>query len=114
MEYAQFLQKLMDLKGYTKYRLAKEIPCSASSVANWLSGTEPTPIMKVRILEILGELPPEETEKSPAPTFEGEAQTEQFIAAYRAAPRWLQDQVLALLKAAESGGGAPGAGSTDQ
>lgn len=100
MEYAQFLKKLMEIKGYTKYRLAKEIPCSASSVTNWLNGTEPTPIMKVRILEILGELPPAETEKSPAPN-EGEAGLDEFIALYRAASPGLREAILALLKAAE-------------
>lgn len=43
-----------------------------------------------------------EIEESPAP-YEGEAPLAHVIAAYQAAPRWLQDQVLALLKAAEVG-----------
>lgn len=47
--------------------------------------------------------------KSPAPD-EGEAERAEFIRLYEAAPAWLQDQIRALLKAAESGNEAPGAG----
>ena len=59
MDYAQGLRKLMELKGYSMYRLAKEMPCSQTAVKKWLSGSTPNPVMKARIAEILGELPNE-------------------------------------------------------
>ena len=64
MNYAQQLWKLMELRGYSMYRLAKEMPCSQTAVKKWLMGSTPNPVMRARITEILGELP-EETE-SPA------------------------------------------------
>lgn len=60
MNYAQQLAKLMELKGYSMYRLAKEMPCSQTAVKKWLNGSNPNPVMKARITEILGELPKEE------------------------------------------------------
>lgn len=41
---------------------------------------------------------------------EGEAEREEFIRLYQAAPAWLQEQVRSLLKAAEAGDEAQGAG----
>lgn len=57
VDFAQALQTLMKLKGYTMYRLAKEMPCSQSAVKKWLEGSMPNPVMRARITEILGELP---------------------------------------------------------
>ena len=59
MDYAQKLRKLMELKVYRMYRLAKEMPCSQTAVKKWLDGSIPNPVMKARIAEILGELPEE-------------------------------------------------------
>ncbi len=59
MDFAKTLKRLMELKGMSRYKLAKEIPCSQASVGNWLNGVEPTPLMRKRITEILGELPEE-------------------------------------------------------
>lgn len=64
MDFAETLKRLMELKGMSRYKLAKEIPCSQASVGNWLNGVEPLPFMKKRITEILGELPEEETPAS--------------------------------------------------
>lgn len=60
MDFAETLKRLMKLKGMSRYKLAKEIPCSQASVGNWLNGVEPTPLMRKRITEILGELPEKE------------------------------------------------------
>ena len=43
MDFAKTLKRLMELKGISRYKLAKEIPCSQASVGNWLNGVEPTP-----------------------------------------------------------------------
>lgn len=64
MNYAQELSELMKLKGYSMYRLAKEMPCSQTAVKKWLNGSNPNPVMKDRIKAILGELPEEETPAS--------------------------------------------------
>lgn len=64
MDFAETLKRLMELKGMSRYKLAKEIPCSQASVGNWLNGVEPTPLMRKRITEILGELPEEEAPAS--------------------------------------------------
>ena len=65
MDFAETLKRLMELKGMSRYKLAKEIPCSQASVGNWLNGVEPTPLMRKRITEILGELPEKEIPASP-------------------------------------------------
>lgn len=46
MDFAKTLKRLMELKGISRYKLAKEIPCSQASVGNWLNGVEPTPRIK--------------------------------------------------------------------
>lgn len=38
MQFAEVLKMLMDNKGVTNYRIAKEIGCSASTVGTWVSG----------------------------------------------------------------------------
>ena len=75
MNYAQQLKKLMKLKGYSMYRLAKEMPCSQTAVKKWLNGSMPNPVMRARIAEILGELP--EVKEIPAPS-EGDGNVERF------------------------------------
>lgn len=40
MDFASVLRKLMDENGVTNYRLAKEIGCTATTVANWLAGKD--------------------------------------------------------------------------
>lgn len=45
MNFPETLQKMMETKGVTKYRLAKDLGVSQSSVANWLNGSSPHPFM---------------------------------------------------------------------
>lgn len=42
MSFSQRLEHLMQRDGITKYRISKTVGCSATTVANWLSGTAPT------------------------------------------------------------------------
>ena len=42
MNFAERLQKLMQITGITRYRISKEVGCSPSTVTNWLNGTDPT------------------------------------------------------------------------
>lgn len=46
------LMKLMKEKGMTKYRLSKTAGCSATTVANWLGGTEISPSYLKKLSEI--------------------------------------------------------------
>jgi len=98
MDFAETLKRLMELKGMSRYKLAKEIPCSQASVGNWLNGVEPLPFMKKRITEILGELPEEET---PASTEASEGDAEVLNLYHRATPM-MQNLVVKMLREAES------------
>lgn len=113
MQFAQNLARIMEEKNLTKYRLAKLMPCSQSSVAGWLENREPRGLMRARLLEVL-DVTEEELfygiKKIPDPV---KAEDDEFIQLYQAAPQWLQDQVRALLKAAATGDGAPDADSTN-
>ena len=105
MDYAQELRKLMELKGYTMYRLAKEMPCSQTAVKNWLSGSMPNPVMRARITEILGEFP--EEKEIPA-SAEASGEDAEFLFKYhRASPR-IQAIVRRILEDAESIDAVPG------
>lgn len=111
MQFAQNLARIMESKGLTKYRLAQMIPCSQSSVAGWLAGREPRGLMRARLLEVL-EVSEEElfyNIKSPAPK-EGEAKQDELNRLFSAADPWIQEQVLSLLRAAESARQAPDGG----
>ena len=44
----------MKRQGLTNYKLARMIPCSPSTIANWLGGSLPKGVMKSRLLEVLG------------------------------------------------------------
>jgi transcriptional regulator with XRE-family HTH domain len=44
----------MEQRDLTKYRLAKMIPCSPSTVTNWLNGTIPRGAIRARLIEVLG------------------------------------------------------------
>jgi hypothetical protein len=87
----------MELKGMSRYKLAKEIPCSQASVGNWLNGVEPTPLMRKRITEILGELPKE----TPAST-EASGEDAEFLNLYHRATPMMQNLVVKMLREAES------------
>lgn len=53
MDFKQILNELMYERGYTKYRLAKEVGCSQTTIANWLKGTnEPQSYMFERIASV--------------------------------------------------------------
>lgn len=49
MRFAETLAKLMQERGETQYRLAKEIGVSQAAVKNWLDGTT-LPIKSIRAL----------------------------------------------------------------
>ena len=96
--------------GMTMAEFYKDCGISSGAVSQWRSGrTTPSMASLQNIAVYLG-IPLsqllEET-KSPAPD-EGEAEKQEFIALYEAAPAWLQEQVRSLLKAAESGREVPG------
>ena len=97
MDFAKTLKQLMELKGISRYKLAKEIPCSQASVGNWLNGVEPTPLMRKRITEILGELP-EEIPASP----EASGEDAEFLNLYHRATPMMQNLVVKMLREAES------------
>lgn len=113
VQFAQNLARIMQEKNLTKYRLAKLMPCSQSSVAGWLENREPRGIMRARLLEVL-DVTEEELfygiKKIPDPV---KVEDEEFIQLYQAAPQWLKDQVRALLAAAAAGDGAPDVDSTE-
>ena len=98
MDFAKTLKRLMELKGMSRYKLAKEIPCSQASVGNWLNGVEPTPLMRKRITEILGELPEKEI---PAST-EASGEDAEFLNLYHRATPMMQNLVVKMLREAES------------
>ena len=55
VDFKQILNDLMIDHGYTKYRLAKELGCSQTTVANWLKGSnEPQPLMYDKIAGAFG------------------------------------------------------------
>ena len=102
--------------GLTMTEFYKDCGISSGAVSQWRSGrTTPSMASLQNIAVYLG-VPLsyllEET-KSPALS-KGEAEKQEFISLYEAAPAWLQEQVRSLLKAAESGHAAPGDGPKDQ
>lgn len=110
MDYAQSLKRRMEARGYTMYRLAKEIPCSQTAVKNWLEGTMPNQLMRMRIKEILGEFM-EETE-IPAST-EASGDDSEFLNLYHRATPMMQNLVVKMLKEAESFDATPGDDAKD-
>ena len=84
MEFAQTLDMLMKSRGWTSYRLAKELHCSQSTVAHWLSGeSKPSRMSMKRLNEVLGLHEPESTEKQKNAT----AQVDDDVMKIRAAIR---------------------------
>lgn len=64
MEFAQTLDMLMKSRGWTSYRLAKEMHCSQSTIAHWLNGeSKPSRMSMKRLNEVLGLREPENTEQ---------------------------------------------------
>ena len=112
LHFAENLIRIMEKEGMTKYRLAKLIPCSPSTVANWLNGSIPRGLTKTRLLEVLNVTEAElfdDNKKSPAPK-EGEAKQDELNRLFSAADPWIQEQVLSLLRAAESARQSPDGG----
>lgn len=99
MNYAQQLGKLMELKGYSMYRLAKEMPCSQTAVKKWLNGSMPNPVMRARITEILGDLPEEQEIPASQEASEDDAE---FLNLYHRASPVIQAVVQRILIEAES------------
>lgn len=54
MSFSQRLEHLMQRDGITKYRISKTVGCSATTVANWLSGTAPTGEYLQKLSEMFG------------------------------------------------------------
>ena len=55
MLFADFLNWAMDLEDISKYKLAKRLSISQTTVANWLNGTtEPRPKMRKEVLDLFG------------------------------------------------------------
>lgn len=54
MNFSEMLKKMMETKGVTAYRLAKDLGVSQTSVANWLTGRKPHPFMADKIFAYFG------------------------------------------------------------
>lgn len=54
MNFSETLKKMMETKGVSKYRLAKDLGISQSSVANWLNGSNPHPFMLDKVYAYFG------------------------------------------------------------
>ena len=54
VNFSETLKRLMETKGVSKYRLAKDLGVSQSSVANWLSGRKPHPFMVDKVYAYFG------------------------------------------------------------
>ena len=70
MCFAECLEKLMHDNGVTNYRLAKEVGCSATTVANWLAGKDIMPSFLQKVADYFSVstdylLTGEEKEKAP-------------------------------------------------
>lgn len=123
MLFDNFINYAMDQAGITKYKLAKDLGVSQSTIANWMNGTsEPRERRRAEVLDLFGvdEYGLEEgfpeifykgnQKETPALKNESgiaEKTIEAAILFDRAAP-WLQDQVLSLLRAAEYPREVPG------
>ena len=98
--------------GLTMAEFYKDCGISSSALSQWRNGVTTPSLASLQNIAVYLGMPLsqllEET-KSPAPN-EGEAEREEFIRLYQAAPAWLQDQVRSLLKAAEDDHAAQGDG----
>ena len=54
VNFSETLQKMMETKGVTKYRLAKDLSISQSTVTNWLEGRMPHPFMMDKVYAYFG------------------------------------------------------------
>lgn len=101
MEFNQRLRELMEERGWTQYRLAKQMDCSQSTVAHWLAGeTKPQKATMKRLAEVLGvsisTLTGAEKRTS------AEVQRDELIRLFQAASPELQAAALAVLRSAEA------------
>lgn len=109
MDFTEMLKTMMENRGYTAYRLAKEVPCSQTSVANWLKGQIPTPAMQRRVLEVFRKDEDlRAKEKTVTQTDDGQRDRDLFIQLYNRASPEMRAAVLLILKAAESNHDIPG------
>ena len=110
MNFAERLAELMNANGFSNYRLAKLLDCSQTTVANWIKDiTEPAPATKRRIANVFKvsvEYLNGETDIKKAPAENDERSEVQEL--FNQAEPWLQDQVLALLRAGVRHHEAPG------
>ena len=54
VNFSETLQKMMQTKGVTRYRLAKDLGISQSTVTNWLEGRTPHPFMMDKVYAYFG------------------------------------------------------------
>lgn len=54
VNFSETLKRLMEQKGISKYRLAKDLGVSQSSVANWINGSIPHEFMLDKIAAYFG------------------------------------------------------------
>lgn len=113
------IKKARKAAGLTQKQLADSLGVSESFVSQYESGKrEPKYQTLVKLAAALGlpnpahlmfdPLPPE-NEKSPAPD-EGEAKQSELNRLFEAADPWVQEQIMSMLRAAESAKQAQGGG----
>ena len=106
MEFNQLLSDLMKERGWTNYRLAKQMDCSQSTVANWIAGeTKPQKATMKRLAAVLGVSVAylNGDEKRPAEA----GQRDELIRLFEAASPELQAAALAVLRSAEASPSTP-------
>ena len=54
VNFSETLQKMMQTKGVIRYRLAKDLGISQSTVTNWLEGRTPHPFMMDKVYAYFG------------------------------------------------------------
>jgi len=106
------IKKLCRENGMTIPELEERAGISSGAISHWRSSSPKAQnvLSVAQVLECsVDYLLTGEIEKSPAPK-EGEAGLDELTRLFSAADPWIQDQVLSLLRAAESAKQAPGGG----
>ncbi|WP_297721841.1 helix-turn-helix transcriptional regulator [Intestinimonas sp.] len=86
MGFAQNLKYLMEHYGLTNYQLAKELNCSPSSVANWLSGVSRPQKRTVTMIAAKFDVSEEDICGDPIPHIKGEIRLRDTAPPHKIAP----------------------------